>query len=185
MNAINYFFNHLKSTPCDINEHFDALAEVSKECEVIVEMGIGRIVSTWALLYGRPKKLTSYDIYNPSIHGANIQIVYEACAEEGIKYEFIQKSTLDVVIDPCDLLFIDTLHTYDQLKQELQLHGNKARKYIVFHDTQTFGTHGELPNSKGLVLAIEEFLKMDDSWAIHKVYTHNNGLTILKKNIPT
>jgi hypothetical protein len=31
--------------------------------------------------------------------------------------------------------FIDTLHTGEQLRQELRLHSSRVRKYIVLHDT--------------------------------------------------
>jgi hypothetical protein len=79
-------------------------------------------------------------------------------------------------------LFIDTLHTYNQLKQELTLHGNKAQKYIAFHDTYTFGLRGEdNVDKKGLMTAIIEFMTENPHWKfkIHK--TNNNGFTVLER----
>lgn len=78
--------------------------------------------------------------------------------------------------------FIDTLHTYDQLKQELRLHGNKAKKFIAFHDTHTFGINGEdQKDKKGLLPAIIEFMIDNPHWnfKIHK--TNNNGMTVLER----
>jgi len=82
------------------------------------------------------------------------------------------------------MIFIDTLHTYEQLKQELKLHGNKAQKYIAFHDTHTFGLRGEIDNdNKGLLSAIIEFMMENPHWKFYKYKTNNNGLTILKREI--
>jgi hypothetical protein len=37
----------------------------------------------------------------------------------------------------CDMMFFDTLHTYEQLSLELQMHARKATRYLGFHDTHT------------------------------------------------
>ena len=77
-------------------------------------------------------------------------------------------------------MFIDTLHTYEQLIQELRRHGNKAKKYLAFHDTETFGTVSE-QGGRGLNLAIAEFMLENPHWVTEKVYKNNNGLTILRR----
>ncbi len=94
------------------------------------------------------------------------------------------------------MLFIDTLHTYNQLIQELDLHSNKVLKYIILHDTLTFGRKDEdvyshasdliknkLTEKMGLMTAIEDFLitTNGNNWEIHDHYDNNNGLTILKR----
>ena len=71
---------------------------------------------------------------------------------------------------------------YDQLKKELELHGNKAKKYLAFHDTVTFGTRGESSGHKGLMPAIEGFLQDNPQWAIKHHYKNNNGLLVLERN---
>jgi hypothetical protein len=50
------------------------------------------------------------------------------------------------------------------------------------HDTTLFGEKGEGKNNKGLWLAIEEFLVENPQWQILEKFTHNNGLTVLKKD---
>ena len=89
-----------------------------------------------------------------------------------IDFEFIEADTLKIEIEETDLLFIDTLHTEKQLKQELKLHAGKARKYIVLHDT--FSCSDEL------LPVIEEFLKQG-RWKIKADYKNNNGMMILEK----
>lgn len=42
---------------------------------------------------------------------------------------------LEVQLPECDILMIDTLHTYDQLLKELKLLSGKTKRYILMHDT--------------------------------------------------
>ena len=172
-------YNDLCARPSDINEHLPTLKKYAEECEHITEMGVRWVVSTYALLMGKPKKLISYDI-NP-IDSVAIQQMVKGDTD----FEFRVANTLDLEIEETDFLFIDTLHNYNQLKGELELHGNKARKYIAFHDTTSFEWIGESyegkVDEKGLWPAIEEFLEANSNWELHERFTNNNGLTILKR----
>ena len=167
----------------DINEHLPTLKQYASECDVVMELGVRTGNSTFALLSGLPKKMRSFDI-GPFCN----KIICKDLAEaNGIDWQFIQENVLTTdKIEECDLLFIDTLHSYFQLKKELELHGNKSRKYIVLHDTVTFGKRDEVtpagqPNL-GLLPAIFEFLDNNKHWAVHKIYDNNNGLMILKRS---
>jgi len=179
------------NSPSDINEHMEALKKYASECKHITEMGVRTVVSTWAFLEASPKRLVSIDI-NP----CPINDAAKAASDAGIDFEFIQASTLDIEIEETDLLFIDTWHVYQQLKQEFKLHCDKARKYIILHDTTTFGERGESGSEmrinimtnqmemvpfKGLWPAVEEFLQEHPEWKVKHRYTHNNGLTVLER----
>jgi len=188
-------------TKSDINEHIPTLYKYSTKCNHITEMGVRGITSTWAFLYAFPKTLISYDLYNPSNWGGNIDEVYEVALENNINFSFHEKNVLEVDIEETDLLFIDTLHQYNQLKQELKKHANKVKKYIIFHDTHKFGTTDEIerPNPtdpygvvkfaagidtskpSGLIKVIDEFLESNPKWKRKEVYKNNNGLTIIEK----
>ena len=167
----------------DINEHLPTLRDLSLECNHITEMGVRGIVSTWAFVEGLKKggKLISIDIQYPAIYGGDLKPVIDACKEKGIDFTFRLGDTRKIEIEETDLLFIDTLHRYTQLKIELELHANKAKKYLVFHDTTNFETIGENEIDKGLWLAIEEFLAEHKEWKLKKRYTNNNGLTIVER----
>ena len=80
--------------------------------------------------------MTCYDISFAVLH--NREQFEQYAKENDIDFTLVEESTLDVEIEETDLLFIDTEHTYSQLLNELTLHGDKARKYIVLHDTATF-----------------------------------------------
>lgn len=177
----------------DINEQLPVLKTYGEECEIIIEMGVRSLVSTWAFMASEPKKLISLDLENPSTFGGNLNEVYQMADDHGIVFEFVQSSSLDYNISECDLLFIDTWHDYLQLKKELYRHHKNVKKYIILHDTNTFGYVDEsyydcsetprvetnLP--KGLCPAIDEFLNENNSWILWERKFNNNGITVLKR----
>ena len=187
----------------DINEHLPTLMELSKDCETICEFGVRSIVSTWAFLRGlqlnnsTTKNLLSVDIANVK----DIDSVIAIAKESNINMKFICENSIKCEIPETDMLFIDTWHIYGHLKRELEIHHSKVRKYIVMHDTELDKIRGESIRSgwnikkqseesgysieeisTGLQKAIDEFLQRHPEWTIQKVYTNNNGLTILKRN---
>ena len=133
MYDLEQIINQIYQTPSDINEHIPALIEYASECDHITEMGVRAITSTWAFLGAAPKKLISYDIQDPSTWGENIQDVKDTAGAYGIDFTFILADVLKIEIEETDLLFLDTWHSYKQLKSELNLHSSKVRKYIIFH----------------------------------------------------
>lgn len=166
-------FDYLVSTPSDINEHLPTLRDLAKECKSVIEMGTRIPVSTWAFVEGMDGgSLTCIDIKSPEEYGGSIIPIETACKEKGIDFKFIQESTLDIDIPECDLLFIDTLHTYEQLKQELKLHSDKAQKYIVMHDPVS---------CPDMWKAGVEFLKKSKKWRLKALYLNNNGLSVLER----
>ena len=184
--------NEMYEKPSDINQHIPTLLEYGGDCDHITEMGVREICSTWAFLGAAPKKLISYDIENPSKWGGNIQHVYDMAKAYNLNFEFRQENVLKIEIEPTDLLFLDTWHCYSQLKAELERHSGKVRKYIIMHDTESYGYtnepltsehawEGDLLEGVGLQQAIKEFLNENDEWELHKRYINNNGLTILKR----
>lgn len=191
---LNKLVNKLHHTPSDINEHFPAIIKYGSECDHITEMGVRGIYSTWAWLACNPKNgLYSYDIYNPSKWGGDLQSVIDTAKAYNIKFQFTEADVTKIEIEPTDLLFIDTWHCYDQLKLELSLHSDKVKKYICFHDTTTYAHINEtltadhnwedrVTNGKGVWDAVTEFLEENsDSWKLVERFENNNGFTIIKR----
>jgi hypothetical protein len=193
MDKIIDMLNQKIQTPCDINEHLATLAKYAEGCEHITEFGTREITATWSFLAAKPKTFVGVDIYK----SPNLENAMQLSAENDIDFQWKHHSTLQegYLADETDFLFIDTAHTYGQLREELRRHGNQAKKYIGFHDTVTFGHVNEAPYEanrafeeaipadapKGLVPAIDEFLMENPHWIREEVFTHNNGLTILKR----
>lgn len=166
------------TTPSDIQEHLGTLRRLAHRCERVTEFGTRWGMSTTALLCGRPKSLLCYD----RVHLPSIDVLEAAARDDGhTQFEFHQADVLQVEIQETDLLFVDTWHVYEQLKRELAMHAGKVRKYLVFHDTTTYGGRGETPGHRGIWPAVEEFLRENPDWSLAARYMHNNGLTILER----
>ena len=153
------------------------LRSYSAMCDHVTEFGVRWVISTWALLAGKPSALVSYDIN----YHENIKHVERIAASNNVVFQFKLTNTINTTIDETDLLFIDTLHTYEQLKKELELHAGKVKKYIILHDTESFKHVGMDNKPKGLLNAMQEFLDTGKEWTVAGHHKENNGLTILSR----
>lgn len=166
-----------KIGPSDINEHIEILKKLCDEVESVTEFGVRAGNSTRGILISNVKKIRSYDLYIDRHIAYLFSLVSN---EKDAKYEIGNSLTID--IEPTDLLFIDTEHTYEQVKGELSRHHSKVNKYICFHDTHTFGIHSEDTSiNPGIMPAIMEFMRDHPEWKIDYFTTKNNGFTVLKK----
>ena len=185
----NYQIHRLKKS--DINEHMQTLFKYASECKSIAEFGVREGVSTWAFLLAYPKQLICVDIKGDSFYESE-KCIRDILKGSDIDFRFIVGDTLQIEIPEVDLLFIDTLHIYRQLYSELKRHSNRAKKYIILHDTYTYANHDEviyehassLVKSRsginhGLKKAISDFMAEDKNWVILEEYRNNNGLTVL------
>lgn len=164
-------------TPSDINENLHILHELAKQCDTVVELGVRTGVSTRAFLNSNVQ-LMSFDI----VLDSTVAKLFEIAKEQGKSVDYIQADVLNIKLGEMDMLFIDTLHNYEQLSKELELHGNKAKKFIAFHDTNTFGLKDETKtNGKGLLPAIIEFVIKNPHWVFKIFKTNNNGMTVLER----
>ena len=181
----------------------ETLKNYAKECESVLELGVRGVVSSWAFAYGlclngsQNKLLFCNDVVPCKLDDLQNECKLHAV---DLKYQWCSDLDLDFPDNAFDLVFIDTLHVYGQLKRELQKFSKIATKYIIMHDTTVDAIHGEAIRCKfnmqnlskqtgfpedelkrGLKPAIEEFLGANPEWKTREVFTHNNGLTVLEK----
>jgi predicted O-methyltransferase YrrM len=158
----------------DIREHLPYLAGLAHGAETIVELGFRTGRSTSAFLFGNPDvNLYVYDIAPCQ----QARAVFENLTQF---FVFEQANSLEVSIPECDLLFIDSYHSYSQLYHELDMHCGYADT-IVMHDTETFGHEGEDKNRPGLQQAIREFMEKHEEWGGMVHFKNNNGLTMIRR----
>jgi len=198
---IKKMYNTALHTPSDINEHLPVLRNYASKCSHITECGVRFVVSSWAFAVGllnRPgTRLVQVD---PSNH-PSIGVFGQMAAECGLDVLYLQASDLECPMEETDLLFIDTWHVYGQMKRELARWNRSVRKYIIMHDTTVDEWLGESLRGGGLNIqeesmtsgfplseicrgiwpAIEEFLQEHPEWSLEARFSHNNGLTILKR----
>lgn len=164
--TLTQLYQQARRTPCAINQHVPLLYDLARQVQHVTEFGTETGVSTTAFLYAQPETLTCYDI-RPKF--AQIETLERVSGRT--HFRFIQADDRTVELAETDLLFIDTEHTYAQLSEELRLHGNKARRWIVMHDTETYTE---------MWPAIPEFVALG-VWRISLRYSINNGLTVLSR----
>jgi len=158
------------TNPLTLTVYHQLIRDLAEECETWTEFGIYQGHSLSAALLTKPKKVRGYDVsldnYAESSH------LFEKFAQENdIDFEIITDDTATCpVIDETDVLHIDSLHTYEHCKKELARHGNRVRKFILFHDT-TYAPK--------VYNAINEFIGRD--WKVVTRSTVGVGYTLIKR----
>lgn len=172
----------VRSKPSDMVDHVPRLRALAAQCEHVTEFGVRGGISTTALLAGQPKKLVCVDI-----RPCPIIDELQACRGQ-TELSFIQCDSRLLTIEITDMLFIDTWHSADVLAVELERHSPRVQKWIVLHDTETYGLNGENTNRKpdsavrGLWYAIEPFVDEGDFY-VRQHYRTCWGLTILERRV--
>jgi len=178
MSAIDDNFNRVRAESSDMEGHMDVIRQYASMCPTIAEFGVYDCTSTWALLAGCPKQLTSYDVSRrPEV--SQVESTVSRCPQ--VTFKFVLDSSLNVDIGSVDLLFIDSYHTYEHIKLELAKHASSVTQYIILHDTTTFADIDENQQRPGLWLAVEEFLHSHQEWVVQVRFTHCHGLTVLQR----
>ena len=190
-NAIESLYDRHCRVPHGTNPHLPTLREYASRCDVAIEFGCKQGRSATAIILGARQCAISYDI-EPTRHAKDLQKF------AGDKWLYILADTRTADVPECDMLFVDSLHTYAQVDAELKAHADKVKRWLLFHDTLTFssigadgetGKHSWTPQANvsvpmehmGIRPAIDELMIRDPSWRIidHKLYGH--GLLILER----
>ena len=175
-------YDELCARPSDINEHLPTLKKYADECNHITEFGTRTGVSTWAWLMSSAKIIRCFDIDNGVMkYIKNHHIVAEELNKD-FTFTCVNTIAKGLEIEPTDLLFVDTLHTYEQVITELKMHSNKVRKYILFHDTSSHPSSSKsVQYEREVNKAVNEFLDTNKNWILKERFLNNHGLTVLER----
>jgi hypothetical protein len=165
--ALDAEFELSRSTPSDINEHCHVLRDLAARANHITEFGVRTGLSTISMLAARPRFMRSYD-NNPLTDVEHILKLVPS----GTDFRFQVGDSRVVMIEPTDLLFIDTEHDFETLIAELRWNASKVSRRIACHDTETF---------PGCMDAIKAFISENNEWRILNHYLNNNGMTVLER----
>jgi hypothetical protein len=165
------------TTVSDIYQHLPTLYRYASCCQHVTEFGTRQGVSTLALLRAIPDRLVAYD------RNRLPEVDYlEYLADlQGIDFAYRQEDTRRAKLELTDLLFIDTYHARQQLEDELAGAREKVQRYLIFHDTETYGQQGE-DGGEGLWPAIAAFVRRHPKWCLLNHRTENHGLTVLYRH---
>jgi hypothetical protein len=200
LDLLNAKYAESSNTPSDIFEHVPVLYGLALECSSVTEIGVRSMVSTWGILKGlsenshEGKSYLGIDLSLPPTK--SLKAARRISKDIGITYNFLQANDMTITLDPVELLFIDSLHTYCHLTYELEKFSPSVLKYIALHDTsppwdlvdETWytGDFSEYPahidkNKRGLWPAVEDFLATHPEWEIKERRLNCHGFTILKR----
>ncbi len=185
-----FYKDFLNKPAHPITGHLETIRSLAENCGVACEFGVQHGASSSALLLGADE-VYSYDIHETPMARHLKEIA-------GSRWHYHIANSLEVEIPMCELLLIDSLHTYKQCLSELALHADMVTKRLVFHDTLTFGSIGADGESgrqswtyqRGLSVpmehlgirpAIDALMMRDHTWRIENHYVHSHGLLVLKR----
>jgi cephalosporin hydroxylase len=179
----DFFKEYLEycNIPSDINEHLYILYNLALDDNSVVEFGVGYGRSTRAFMAAiqqTGKSLKSYDL----VELDGVASLFRDAKDSGVDASFHQENTIEIDTVSTDILLVDSHHTYEQVSGELKKHASGVRKYIIFHDTVTFGENGQDPGTRGVLPAINEFLSDNPNWTKYKSFDNNNGLLVIQRN---
>lgn len=189
--SIEDHYNHaLKMNDGNMGPHLPRLKALAEGLPLVVEFGVRRGGSSSALLLGA-QKVISYDVKET----AEARMLARVA---GDRWDYHVQSSLEAPVQPCDLLFMDSLHTFHQCDGELKRHADVVSRWIVFHDSIWRGCIGEphldfrllrttFQDTKkreamlGIRPAIDELMIRDRSWFIVAHHTDSCGLLVLER----
>jgi hypothetical protein len=165
------------------------LCELAEGLKRVVEFGVKGGASSSALIRGA-RHVTSFDL----VETAEAREL-EAVAGERWDYRIEDSRTAEPF--PCDMLFIDSLHTYAQVSAELERWASFTSR-LVFHDTMTFGSVGAdgetgrhswqyVPGQSvpmehlGIRPAIDELMIREPDWRVGYSTPESHGLLVLER----
>ena len=169
----------------NIRLHMPVMRTLASLCDGdIWEFGTGYYRSTVALhlgRLGRPCNLYSLDIAPIKERFPRDPDAQKGAAkmQEMLKdhVQFRIQDTLTWRVDGSpDMILIDDLHTYDQVKKELDLYGDRSQRFLAFHDITSFPEIN--PAIHGYIQAAEA---RGIRWDIIHREEANNGFLVLER----
>lgn len=173
-----------------MSPHLPRLRALAEGLSTAVEFGVKRGGSSSALLLGA-QRVVSFDIAATQEARALKELV-------GDRWDYRIQDSRTADVPEAELLFIDSLHTYAQIKAELDAHAHKVTRFLVAHDVTTFGEVGAVGETGaqawpyvrgqscpeqflGIRPALDQMMANDQSWRIAARYTDSHGLLVLER----
>lgn len=156
-----------------IGPHLPRLRALATGLQQVTEFGVRDGRSTTALLLGAAH-VTSYDVKTTDT-ARHLQEI------AGDRWTYRLQDSRQAPVEPTELLFIDSLHTFAQVDAELTRHAHSVSRYLAFHDTVMFGSAGEVRGTMGIRPAIDNLMMRDPTWHIVSHDPQSAGLLVLER----
>jgi cephalosporin hydroxylase len=197
----------------DIHEHVQLLSQYAAlpTVNIILELGSREGISTIGWVWGLINKTHLITTgHTPEIHVCDliitdrIRIIKSLCDDCGVHCFVYQGNDVDPELSlpkVVDLTFIDSMHNFPHMVEELKRVAPITRQYIIMHDTTIDAYSSEQVRTGadldavaqqtgyavddikiGIWPAIVNFLHdSDGQWIMEKNLSNNNGLTVIRR----
>lgn len=172
----------------DMREHMPFLASLAERAAVVVEIGCGHgNGSTRAFARGlihsprTPKVFLSVDIDPERPQRRPIIGYWQKITAPSELVSTADAAACVLNRQAIDILFIDTEHTYEQLKAEIKVWSPLASKQTiwVFHDTWMFRTD-DFEGYNPMTDAVKEFCAENPDWEFVDYSKRSFGLGLMR-----
>ncbi len=160
----------------DIDNFMPYLEEVASKAHTILEIGVGKGTgSTLAFMRGLIRGISSEPLFISVDHQDYMQfkptVSWWHLVIGDSRSTFTADAVEHILTDRPDIIFIDTDHTPEQIKMELEVWRPLAKLTTVwlFHDTYMMGKYNPMTD------AIKEFAAKN-GWQYEDVFTEAHGL---------
>lgn len=181
--SVSEVFDRASTVKRDLNQHLETIRDYARDAERVCEIS-NRIESAIAIVASGCKSL---ELHNTELSKGLPELVAMATAEvrdansdePPLIVEYDARPSREVaVIKKCDVLFIDSVHTYSTLLEELHKYSGVVGRYIIMHDTDVHGKIGE-DGGPGLLNALREFMRLSPEWSVISHTNAQYGLTVI------
>jgi glycosyltransferase involved in cell wall biosynthesis len=171
--SLQEVFKWTESQPRDLNEHMEAIKRLAAKCDHVTEI-TKRRESTVAILAAKPKRVISYQSEKDTLVTHTLhQVLSQEVGD--VTWTSHVGDSLEINIEETDMLFIDSIHNAERVKAELDRHGDKVNRFIVFHDVVTYGKVGD-NGKEGLAYGIGEWAREHPEWFVAYLAPNQHGL---------
>lgn len=172
-------YDWTRTTKRDCIDHLPTIKKMAAECETVVGL-VKRREWDAAVLAGAPTVYHSYNTEPDPLHDRLAAIAVELDGQPAYTVEHVD--SLQVAPVPCDMLVIDTVHTAERLRAELDRWAGSVSRWIVLRGTKAFGEHAEGSKQPGLLVAAREFMQRNPHWKRVAQEDAQYGLTVLSRD---
>jgi glycosyltransferase involved in cell wall biosynthesis/predicted Zn-dependent protease len=162
------------TTQSDVQAYLPRLYELAGKCRHVTLFGTRLGTVAAGLLFAQPDVLFCYDLFKYA------QLDRLRALAGRTFFRFRVGDVRNAVIEPTELLVIDTRHDGRQLQAELEKHAPNARRWLALLGTARFAARGESPGDAGLDSVIEQWTTCGE-FRLAEPKTDGYGLTLLRR----
>lgn len=162
-----------------LNGHGAYLSKFASKFKHVTEISSDHESSIY-LLAGDPDVLRSYqEDHDYKIDNLREMLGKEKNNRKTISWTLSLGNVGDMPsIDKTEALFLNSRHTYERMKMELEQYAHKVEYAIVIAKSIRFGEKGE-DGGKGIGKAVYEFIKENPNWFIVRHDPQQEGMTTI------